>query len=226
MSKQRSGHGHRERSTRAARSQDGSGRQRGRKRSSVVLGGLLLAVLVAAAAVLTLRNSEQGPGTAGQGQAAGPVEEAGAEGGRAEVASRAPEFSLQTVDGGVFSLAAERGKVVVLEFLAPGCPDCAADVTGLGGAADRFGDRVRVVIADVGGVPDPRELRDYYRGELGAAKEIVIASDTDFGVAQRYRVRSLGETFVIGPDGGVRWHGRWAGDVDALFEAIERASPA
>lgn len=54
----------------------------------------------------------------------------------------------------------------------------------------------------------------------------MIASDTDFGVAQRYRVRSLGETFVIGPEGGVRWHGRWAGDVDALIEAIERASPA
>lgn len=33
---------------------------------------------------------------------------------------RAPDFTIQTAEGGTFRLSRERGRVVVLDFLAPG----------------------------------------------------------------------------------------------------------
>lgn len=135
----------------------------------------------------------------------------------------APAFSLQTVEGQPFSLADADGRAVVLEFLAPGCPECRVDVAVLARAARRYGDEVSVVIADVSGAADLGSLRAYYRGELGAPRAVVIASDVDFEVARRYGVRSLGETFVIGPDGRIQWQGRWSGDAGLLFGTIERS---
>jgi len=40
----------------------------------------------------------------------------------------APDFTAPTLDGGTFTLSAQKGKVVVLEFWATWCPDCAAQL--------------------------------------------------------------------------------------------------
>jgi peroxiredoxin len=43
------------------------------------------------------------------------------------VGASGPDFSLPGVDGSTYSLSAEKGKVVVLEFIATWCPHCQAD---------------------------------------------------------------------------------------------------
>jgi peroxiredoxin len=43
------------------------------------------------------------------------------------LASNAPDFNLPSVDGNTYSLSAQKGKVVVLEFMATWCPHCQAD---------------------------------------------------------------------------------------------------
>lgn len=134
----------------------------------------------------------------------------------------APDFTLRTIEGERVSLAGQRGKVVVLEFLEPGCPSCTVDVAGLSEVASGEGETT-VLVADVGGI-GARGLRDYYRGELGAAPELLIAPDSDFAVAQAYGVTELGETVVIDPEGQVSWRGLWTGDSDRLREEIEGAA--
>ena len=201
-------------------------RARRRRRTALAVAGsvAIVAALVAAASVLTRTNSRHAPG---EGEAT-PTQRASADSGVAPDASgeTATGFMLQTVDGGVFSLVDQRGKVVVVEFLAPGCPECAVDVAGLGKTAvEKKGD-VAVLIADVSGVDDPRQLRDYYRGQLGAPDALVIAPDRQFTVAQSFGIVSLGETVVIGPDGRVSWKGRWSGDHGRLLDEIARASPS
>lgn len=182
-----------------------------RRRLALAGTALLLVATAGAVGVLALAPGDEG---------APPIE---AEASAEAAAARAPAFTLPTVDGQPFSLADARGKAVVLEFLAPGCPECAVDVASLAEAARRYGEHARIVIADVSGAADLGFLRGYYRGELGAPRAVVIASDVDFAVAQRYRVRSLGATFVIGPDGRIHWQGRWSGDAGLLFETIERS---
>lgn len=183
-------------------------------------GGLALALtLVAAVLVLTRTESEPAAVEAGPAASRSP-----AAAGPAPSGERAHDFILQTVDGDLFSLANQRGKVVVVEFLAPGCPECAVDVAGLGLTAVEQKRQVTILIADVSGFGDPRGLRDYYRGDLGAPRELLIAEDAGFKVAQAYGVTQLGETVVIGSKGRVSWQGRWSGDHGRLLDEIERAS--
>lgn len=134
----------------------------------------------------------------------------------------APAFAMRTIDGERVSLANQRGKVTVLEFLEPGCPSCTVDVAGLSEIAQEDEGDVTILIADVGGL-GADSLQGYYRGELGAPPELLIAADSGFKVAQKYNVQELGETVVIDPEGRVSWRGVWDGDSDRIVEQIEEA---
>ena len=137
------------------------------------------------------------------------------------VGKRAPDFTVRTVDGKTFRLSAQRGKVVVFDFLVPGCGECEVEAPWLGTAARMFGSRgVKVLILDVSGLGDA-DLRRFYRPYR--LEKALIARDNGFGVARKYRVTSLGTTVVVGGDGTIRWRGSWVGDEDRLLNAIRRA---
>lgn len=59
----------------------------------------------------------------------------------------APAFSVTSLDGEKFELAALRGKVVVLNFWFTGCAPCVAEFGRLNGLVDRFGKKGVVFIA-------------------------------------------------------------------------------
>lgn len=142
--------------------------------------------------------------------------------GTAASGPTAPEFTLQTLEGESFTLADHRGQVVVVEFLAPGCPSCTVDLAGLAKATEQR-PGVTLLVADVSGA-DPGQLRDYYRGDLGVVAEVLIAPDSDYQVTQAYEATALGDTVVITPEGTVSWKGRWAGDEGQLFAQIDQAA--
>ncbi|MGQ0668678.1 MAG: peroxiredoxin family protein [Actinomycetota bacterium] len=76
----------------------------------------------------------------------------------------APDFTVRTAGGGTFSLSSHRGRVVVLDFLAPGCLDCTAELSTLTKAWQAFrDDGVVVLVVDVGSLT-PGQAPDYYRG--------------------------------------------------------------
>lgn len=91
-------------------------RSRRQKRRRFLLGaGLVAAVSVAVgatAAVLAGRQSESPP------ESAAPAAQAEATAGGTN--ADAPGFTVKTIEGESFALAAQRGKVVVVDFLAPG----------------------------------------------------------------------------------------------------------
>lgn len=140
-----------------------------------------------------------------------------------ETGKVAPGFELRTIGGERFTLAEQRGNVVVLEFLEPGCPSCTVDVAGLSEIAAGGEVGAAVLIADVGGL-GPRSLRDYYHGQLGASPQLKIAPDSGFRVARTYGVTELGETVVIDPEGRVSWRGIWNGATENIRERIEEAA--
>ena len=142
---------------------------------------------------------------------------AGASGG-------APDFSVTTIDGKTFTLAGQRGKVVVFDFLQAGCSSCAEQVPVLDKTAARFAAKgVRVMVVDLSGGSAPA-LRSYYRGKLGASKRLLVAADKGLRIAQRYRVIAVGTTYVVGRDGSVRWQGLWLGKEKVLLRAIAQAA--
>jgi peroxiredoxin len=146
-----------------------------------------------------------------------PSSEDGAAGGPA-----AADFTVETVGGESFTLSEHRGEVVVVEFLAPGCPSCTVDVAALSKTAQQRPD-VTLLLADVSG-RGPEFVRDFYRGDLGASPELLLAPDAGFEVAKSYQATALGTTVVITPAGKISWKGTWGGDRDVLAAEIDKAT--
>lgn len=135
---------------------------------------------------------------------------------------RAPDFALRTIDFKTFRLSAQRGKVVVLDFLVPGCGECEIEAPSLEKLARRFGARrLNVLILDVAQIDD-KQLRSYYYGQLGMER-VLVATDKRLRVARQYAATTLGTTTVVGRDGTIAWRGSWAGDENRLFKEIREA---
>lgn len=59
---------------------------------------------------------------------------------------RAPDFSLQSLDGSTITLSDYRGeKAVILDFWASWCPNCRRDMPKLSGWYEQYKDRVEVI---------------------------------------------------------------------------------
>ena len=139
---------------------------------------------------------------------------------KAKYAGRAPSFTVSTIDGKTFTLGAQRGKVIVFDFLQAGCASCAEQVPVLDKSARRFASKgVEVLILDLSG-GNASALRSYYQGKLHASKRLLVAPDKGFRIAQRYRVTAVGITYVVGRDGRIRWQGLWLGKEKVLLRAI------
>ena len=137
-------------------------------------------------------------------------------------AGRAPEIVARTIEGRTFRLSAQRGRLVVLDFLTPDCGDCQLEAPLLERAARRYAARgVRVVVVDLSNSPAGL-LRRVYRGQFALAK-VAVVRDHGGRIARAYGVFDLGTTYVIGRDGHVAWHGLWQASYGALTAVISRA---
>jgi peroxiredoxin len=113
----------------------------------------------------------------------------------------APDFTVPTSDDGAFRLSSYRGRTVVMDFLAPGCLDCTAEISALTKTWEAFNDEgVVVLVLDVGGLT-PAQAATYYRG-LGGG-DLLYGEDRGYRVGQAYEVIELTSTFVIDPRGVV-----------------------
>lgn len=192
------------------------GAARGGVRMRLLLGGVLaagaVATVVAVVVALGTVGSAVTPRPSPSGD--GPQTAAG------DAGTPAPDLTLKDVDGRPFSLGAQRGNVLVIDFLEAGCPTCAAQVPILSETADRYSSRgVKVVIVDLSGLGD-RELRDYYRGQYDASRRVVIAADSSFRAASAFRLSSM-QAFVVDRRGDITWGGPL--DRGALTSALREA---
>jgi thiol-disulfide isomerase/thioredoxin len=119
------------------------------------------------------------------------------------------ETVLERLDGSPDPLASYRGKVVVLNIWATWCGPCRQEMASLQRLSDRL-DPARFVVLGVAIDENPLLVREYLR-----AKGIRFSNHIDRG-GDRLDVAAVPETFVIGPDGAVRWSGlgerRWDAD--------------
>ena len=111
-----------------------------------------------------------------------------------------PDFTLDTLDGGTFTLSAQIGKPVVVNFWATWCPPCRAELPIFEDVYRNNHDRGLVVVGvDVAESPD---VVAKYVAETGLT--FPIALDTSGETTELYRIQGMPTTFFIGRDGKIR----------------------
>ncbi len=111
----------------------------------------------------------------------------------------APDFTLTTVTGETFTLAALREKPVVLNFWATWCPPCRAELPELQAAHERYAGEV--IIVGVNQAEAAAAVATFAR-QVGLS--FLLPLDAQHHVSQKYAVRSLPTTFFIDRDGIIR----------------------
>lgn len=129
----------------------------------------------------------------------------------------APDFSLPTLAGDTFTLSAQRGKPVVLNFWATWCQPCQRELPALQQAAERFGDGVVIAAVDQG---ETAETVQRYVDKLGLT--FTVPMDGQQEAADRYNIHGLPTTYFIDAAGVIR--SVWVGEMNSIILAEQIAA--
>jgi cytochrome c biogenesis protein CcmG/thiol:disulfide interchange protein DsbE len=140
---------------------------------------------------------------------------------RPTVGEPAPEFRLQLLDGGTFSLTEQRGEVVVVNLWTSWCEPCQEELPDLQALWEAYGERgVRFV--GVAHQDEPEGVRDAV-ADYGLTYPVGL--DEGQRIADAYGITGVPETFVVAPDGRVAYvhvgpvtAEALAAELDALLE--------
>lgn len=111
--------------------------------------------------------------------------------------TRPPEFSGRTLDGQTVSLAALRGRVVLLNFWATWCLQCRPEMPALERLQREFGAEGLTILAI--NAREERQAVRRYADDLKLTFPLVLDPGGDIGA--RYGVIGLPTTFLISRDG-------------------------
>lgn len=133
---------------------------------------------------------------------------AGAQDATTPVTAAAPSLDIGTLDGGHFSLAAQRGKWVVINYWATWCGPCVKEMPALSALAARR-DQVRVIGLDY--EDTPRDDIEAFLAKHPVTYPVarVDPADPPPGLAPP---DVLPTTFVVAPDGELAR--TWVGPLD------------
>ncbi|MDX2436207.1 MAG: TlpA disulfide reductase family protein [Acidobacteriota bacterium] len=141
------------------------------------------------------------------------------------VGDTAPGFELVTLEGEIFNLEAQRGKVVLINFFATWCPPCREELPFLENEIWRRFDPDLFALIVVGREEDDEVIGPFVESN---GYSLPFAGDPDRVAYDQYASRFIPRNFVIGPDGMVFFQsqGFEREDFDRMIAVIEDAVAA
>ena len=137
----------------------------------------------------------------------------------------AADFSLQDIDDNTHSLAAYKGKVVIVNFWATWCPPCRFELPAMEKAYQKLKENDVVML----GINVGEDADTIFSFTADYPVSFPLLLDRDSRVTQAYPVVGLPTTFVINPDGKIIYRavGTREWDEQALIKkvlALKKAS--
>jgi peroxiredoxin len=128
-----------------------------------------------------------------------------------------PALELSDAEGGSHRLADYRGRVVLVNFWATWCAPCREEMPSIERLRRALGGRPFAVLAvNVG--ESARVARDF---GASMALGFPLLLDRDTRITKAWGARILPATFVIGPDGAIRY--RYFGELDWARDDVRAA---
>ncbi|NLN77507.1 MAG: TlpA family protein disulfide reductase [Armatimonadetes bacterium] len=139
--------------------------------------------------------------------------------------TKAPDFTLQTLDGKKFTLADNfkaPGKVVLLDIWATWCPPCRAEIPHLVKLQNKYKDKAVVF---VGVAVDDKKADVASFSKKNKINYTVCADEKGKTISSKYQVRGIPATYIIDKKGVIRYvHSGFGGADDAAKMDKEIAS--
>lgn len=114
----------------------------------------------------------------------------------AEVGRPAPDFTVEVIDGGSFTLSEARGRPVVLNFWASWCGPCRAEIPDISAFADANPGVAVVGVSYNDAEPDARD----FAAEIGAGYPLTLGTQA---IEDAYPNLGLPATYIIDENGTV-----------------------
>jgi peroxiredoxin len=132
--------------------------------------------------------------------------------------TEAPLFTITDVNGVVFKLDDQKGKIVIVEFMATWCRYCKDQTEELKLVYGRFRDTPIVIVSiSIEPSDDPKTLVEY-RNNLGATW--IFAQSYEVGL--NYSVKVLPTTVIIDHDGRIRFRHEGVVEASKLIDEISQ----
>jgi len=122
---------------------------------------------------------------------------------------KAPELTLQDVNGKEHSLAAYRGRIVLVNLWATWCPPCKAEMPTLNQYYQDYAGDGFITLAINDG--DPAGDVAAFAQSYGLAFPVLVDT-SHIASSQAFKTRSLPSSFVIDREGDIRL--KWVGEID------------
>lgn len=127
-----------------------------------------------------------------------------------------PPLSLQDLDGRAHTLESYRGKVVLINFWATWCEPCREEMPSIEQLRRSLDGRPFIVLA-VNLAEPPSRIRGYLEK---MPLHFTVLLDRDTAAAKAWKARILPATYVVGPDGKIRYS--YVGELDWSQEKVQR----
>lgn len=120
------------------------------------------------------------------------------------VNKKAPEFTLNSLDGKAVSLGEFKGRIVFLDFWASWCPPCKKEMPEINRLAAKFKEADMAVVAV--SVDKKKEHAGSFISTIpGVSKSITVLHDPESSVVSSYMAQAMPTSFIIDRSGVIRF---------------------